>query len=512
MLEMLTQIERRTDYLAKYLPKRQQTKTRPASSFQGRYRDKYVDFVHDCIQWKAGEGPTAYQDEILAELPLRKRVAVRGPHGLGKTGLAAWVILCFALTRDGDDWKCPTTASAWRQLTKYLWPEIHKWSRKLRWDKIQRGPFDKRLELINLSLKLQTGEAFAVASDNHELIEGAHADTLLYLFDEAKAIPIKTFDAAEGAFSNAGEDSTGEAYALAISTPGEPVGRFYDIHAKRPGYEDWWVRHVTLDEAIEAGRISREWAEQRKKQWGESSAIYQNRVLGEFCSSDEDGVIPLSWIEAANLRWQNWKDNTLGEVQTTHLGVDVARSGQDRTVIALRSNDVTTELRRYSKEDTMQTTGRVKGLLNGSGITPVVDVIGIGAGVVDRLRELKKPVVAFNASERSEAKDRSGELGFVNKRSAAWWNLRELLDPANGEFIALPPDDMLTGDLTSPHWRVMSGGKIQIESKDDIKRRIGRSTDDGDAVVMAYFSEPEISGVEPLDGQIADQIAAFRGR
>jgi hypothetical protein len=85
------------------------------------------------------------------------------------------------------------------------------------------------------------------------------------------------------------------------------------------------------------------------------------------------------------------------------------------------------------------------------------------------------------------------ELGFVNKRSAARWNLRELLDPANNEDIALPPDDLLTGDLTAPHWRVMSGGKIQIESKDDIYKRIGRSTDDGDAVVMAFYQEPSTS-------------------
>jgi hypothetical protein len=77
----------------------------------------------------------------------------------------------------------------------------------------------------------------------------------------------------------------------------------------------------------------------------------------------------------------------------------------------------------------------------------------------------------------------------VNKRSAAWWYLRELLDPANGHGIALPPDDLLTGDLTAPHWRITSGGKVQVESKDEIRKRLGRSTDDGDAVVMAFWEE-----------------------
>jgi hypothetical protein len=118
---------------------------------------------------------------------------------------------------------------------------------------------------------------------------------------------------------------------------------------------------------------------------------------------------------------------------------------------------------------------------------PIVDVIGVGGGVVDRLRELKIAVVAFNASEATDHKDRSKELGFLNKRAAAWWRLREMLDPAFGPELALPPDDLLTGDLTAPHWFVRSGAKIQIESKDEIKKRLGRSPDSGDAVVQAVW-------------------------
>ena len=95
-------------------------------------------------------------------------------------------------------------------------------------------------------------------------------------------------------------------------------------------------------------------------------------------------------------------------------------------------------------------------------------------------------VLPFNASEKTSKRDRSGELGFTNKRSAAWWGMRELLEDG---LIALPPDDNLTGDLTAPKWRVMSGGRIQVESKDDIKKRLGRSPDDGDAVVMANFDD-----------------------
>lgn len=452
-----------------------------AVTFSNTYRNDPVAFVHDCLRWtKTDQGPTLYQDEVLSAISKHRRVSVRGPHGLGKTALAAWAVLWFSLTRDGYDWKIPTTASAWRQLNKFLWPEIRKWARRIDWAKVGREPFKEHLELLDLSLKLDTGEAFALASDNSALIEGAHAENLLYVFDESKEIKPDTWDSAEGAFS------TGDVYWLAISTPGEPQGRFYDIQSRKPGYEDWWVRRITLEETIRAGRVSKQWASDRQRQWGEQSAVYQNRVLGEFAASDEDGVIPLSWIELANERWLAWEE--AGKPgQFSCVGVDVARSGPDKTVQALRYGKVIAELRRTSKEDTMQTAGRVKGILDAHGGSAIIDVIGIGAGVVDRLREQKYNVSPFNASERTDQNDRSGELGFSNLRSAAWWNLREMLDPINGEEIALPPDDLLTGDLTAPHWRVMSGGKIEIEGKDDIKKRLGRSTDDGDAVVQAFY-------------------------
>lgn len=468
--------------------------------FQQKYRNDWAALIHDCIDWRSDQRPTPYQDEVLAELLARKRVAVRGPHGLGKTALAAWAVLAFALTRDGEDWKAPLTASAWRQLTKYLLPEIHKWARRLRWDVIGREPFDARTELLTLNLKLKTGEAFAVTSDDSDTIEGAHADSLFYVYDEAKAIPDATFDATEGAFAGGGGDTGGEAYALAISTPGEPVGRFYDIHKRKPGYEDWWVRHITLDEAVVAGRISREWAEQRKVQWGEGSAVYQNRVAGEFAASDEDGVIPLSWIERANERWQEWVDaGKPGKLVA--LGVDVGGGGEgsDKTVLAPVYEDYKVDkLRKYPRGDpetaTMETAGRVKGVLDANpGAEAIVDVIGIGAGVYHRLKEQKCAALPFNAAEAAErmvngkpapVKDKTDEFGFTNKRSAAWWLFRELLDPLDGVDIALPPDDELTGELTTPKWRVMSGARIQVESKVDIRKRIKRSTDCADGVIQ----------------------------
>jgi len=112
-----------------------------ASAPVRRYADDPQAFARECIAWPQGESLADYQEEILANLALHRREAVRGPHGLGKTALAAICVHWFALTRDGTDWKILTTASVWRQLTVYLWPEIHKWARRLRWEVIGRQPY-----------------------------------------------------------------------------------------------------------------------------------------------------------------------------------------------------------------------------------------------------------------------------------------------------------------------------------------------------------------------------------
>lgn len=447
------------------------------------WHDDPVLFAKTCIEFPAGSELTLYQADVLNHLVSERRVAQRGPHGLGKSAAAAILVHWFATTRDaaGIDWKIITTAGGWQQLTRYLWPEIKLWAHRLRWDVIGREPYNHRTELLTRNLNLEHGSAFAVASSDPALIEGAHAQEIFYVFDEAKSIVADTFDAAEGAFS------IGVGYALASSTPGDPSGRFYDIHQRKRGYEDWWCRHVTKDEVIAAGRMNEDWAAQKAIQWGADSAIYANRVEGEFHSSDTDAVIPLSWVEAAVERWYAWYDSGDPSGPLTDLGVDVAREGADQTVLAFRHGDLISELRFTSREDTMKTTGRAMAALGTSGARPVVDVVGVGGGVVDRLREQGIVVDAFSAGSSTDLKDRSGTTSFVNARSAAWYHLRELLDPAYGAQVALPDDDLLIGDLVSPKYEYTSTGKIKVESKDDIRKRIGRSTDAADAVVQAFW-------------------------
>jgi hypothetical protein len=450
------------------------------SDSMAKYRYDPVGFIHDVVRWGDQAGPAPYQDEILAAVVKHRRVCVRAPHGVGKTAVAALLLLWFVLTSQGLDWKVATTASVWRQLKQFLWPEIHKWARAINWLKMNRYPFRPSFEMQTMGIKLATGEAFAMASDNPAQLEGAHADRLLVIFDESKTIPPATWDAVEGAFS------TGDAYWLSISTPGDTVGRFYEIHSKKQGLTDWWTRHITVEEAIAAGRISRDWVEARRVQWGENSPVFQNRVLGEFATFSDVGVIPLAWVELANQRWLDWEDSGKpGDFVC--IGVDVARYGSDKTVFAPRFGNAIDTLMKYSKMDTMETAGKVVAYIRVHGGYANVDVVGVGAGVYDRVAEQKVLVYPFSAADRYEGTDTSGQLEFMNTRSAAWWCMRELLDPSSGANIALPLDDALTGDLVSLQWKTTSTGKIAMESKDDLIKRLGRSPDDGDAVIMAFF-------------------------
>lgn len=439
-----------------------------------------------------------YQKEILQTFLDMKRIAVRAPHGAGKTALSAIIVL-WAVSVFDTDVKVVTTASAWRQLTHFTWPEIHKWAKQGEFGKIgvtlREG---EELLALNMVVKDRKSErrALAAASDNPANLEGAHGSIMVVVFDEAKAIPTPVWDALEGAFS------TGRAFAIAISTPGAPSGRFYDIHKRKKGYADWAVKHITLDECIQAGRIQREWAEARREQWGTNSTVFQNRVLGNFAEDTEDVVIPLSWVERANALWE--ERNGVGSGLEAY-GLDCGYKGADPSVLAKLVGKTIETIDAYHKAEPMEMVGKVAARIPKEAVIGV-DTIGIGAGSYSRLAELgynAKPVVVSN---KTEYRDVTGQNTFYNLRSYIWWTIREWLDPDLGFDLALPPIDELTGDLTAPTWEYMSNGVIRVESKKDISARLGRSTDYADAVGMCLY----VAAHRGLSAEDVQKIATGR--
>ncbi len=450
--------------------------------FQKQYKRDPSGFVRDCLKWKDGEGPADYQDDILNLLVDNERVTVRAARGGGKTALASWFTLWWSLVHDGEeDWKVATMASNWRQVEDFFWPEVHWSAFKLKWDKIGREPFSESAELFKLSLQLKTGRAMGMSSDKSSALEGLHSSALGVVLDEAKSINQSTYDSMEGSFS-----TSGKIRIFMISTPGPPVGYFYDAHNGSPGFEDWVVRHVTCEESIKAGRITQKWVDKERARLGENSAMFKNHCLGEFATSDEDGLIPTHWIQLATDRWkaldaQGAFDNIIPD----QIGVDVARSGSDSTCRAFRLGNWVYNIERTGKQSTMETAGIVK-LDLARGGKAVVDVNGVGAGVYDRLVENEAADVApFMGQSKTELRDLSGQQGFANLRSAALWKVREWLDPENGHDAALFPDETVRQDLSAPTWSTNSTGNIAVETKEKIKARLKRSPDSGDAVMMS---------------------------
>lgn len=217
-------------------------------------------------------------------------------------------------------------------------------------------------------------------------------------------------------------------------------------------------------------------------------------LQGDWFASRVDNafqVIPTSWVIEAQRRW---KPQPPDDALMTTIGVDVAQGGSDETVLMPRYGSWYAMPKAHRGIDTKDGPA-VAGLVFAAmrdGCTIAIDLGGgWGGSAYDHCKQQinndkSEAVVAFNPSEASTQKARDGKIGFVNKRAEVWWKFREALDPETGAHIALPPDPQLVADLTVPRWKCPSG-KYQIESKDDIKKRLGgRSPDRGDAAVIAW--------------------------
>jgi len=457
-----------------------------------RWWNNPIQFVDDVVSFPDLDdgtpgGLSTYQADELDQLAEHHRVAVRGPRGSGKTMPAALAFWWFACTRElaGADWKIPTTAGSWHQISVYLWPEIRKWRNLIDWDRVGLDKPRLGVEFLTHQMKWGHGEAFGRAATDPDLIEGAHASNMLVIIDEGKSVADGIWNAIEGFFSNPGEH-----YVMALSTPGAASGRFHDIHMRMPGLEDWWPIKVTIEEAVDAGRVTQTWVDQMRLLWGEDSVMYRCHVLAEF-AGEEDGVIPMAWVEAAIERG---RQTDMESCRPYRIGVDVADTGTDQTVFAYIDHNVVYRLEKITHGDVVDHADKLATRVV-TGTKVVIDSIGIGAGTLAAAKKLGLDTFGFVASAGTKRKDRTGTFGFFNLRAAAWWGMRELLDPDLGDNIALPDDAELLGDLTAPRWREATGGRILIESKDDIRKRLGRSTDVGDAVVMGMWQVDTVTDI-----------------
>ena len=221
---------------------------------------------------------------------------------------------------------------------------------------------------------------------------------------------------------------------------------------------------------------------------------YRSQLLyGDFQAGfmdDEWQVIPTKWVTDAIKRLQTRPQPSVEKLTT--LGVDVARGGNDQTIIVKNFGYWIDEL--VKEPGQMTPDGHIVADMvhaeHSDSAAIHIDSVGIGASPYDILVGMGLPVVGINAAAASDVRDKSDQFGFANKRAEMWWRLREMLEPDSGFEVVLPNDRELIADLCAPRYKKTPRGDIQIESKDEIKKRLGRSTDCGDALVMALYEEP----------------------
>ena len=437
------------------------------------------------------------QAEILHSVQNNMRTAVRSCHGIGKTFTAAICILWFLYTHKKAI--VLSTAPTWRQVEKLIWKEIRSAYREA---VIPLGgnlmPKTPELHLIH-----DEWYAAGLSTNEPDRFQGFHEEHILVIVDEAAGVNLEIYEAIEGILTSSGARLLLIGNPTAIGTP------FYDAFVKDIGYKTFHVSafdtpnftaYGITPEDIANGTwqekakeisyprlITPQWVADRYKAWGEQSAPYQVRVMGNFPQQGEDTLIPLLWIELAMERWEETQES-----EPVQLGVDVAAYGSDKTVIAVRKGNKLMELNVYSQKNTRETTGLVIQHAKENNTKRIaVDEIGVGRGVVDSLEEEGYSDVGVNVAEKSTDAER-----YHNLRAELWWNLRELLNPEK-EPIALLPDDELLSELASVKYKVDARGAIQIESKEDMKKRLGHSPDRADAVVLAFSNtqhEGYISG------------------
>jgi len=327
-------------------------------------------------------------------------------------------------------------------------------------------------------LKASPTEAFISARtssrERPEALAGIHAENVLLVGDEASGIDEAVYESAAGSMS--GEHAT----TILLGNPTRGSGFFFRTHNELR--DKWWTRRVSC---TDSRRVSRDFIEDMAHRYGETSNAYRVRVLGEFPTADDDTLIARELVEGAMRR-----DVEPSATVPWVWGLDVARFGSDRTVLVKRKGNVVGEIKAWRGLDLMQTCGQVVAMFEEAGREKpeeiLVDSIGIGAGVVDRLQELRLPVRGINVAEASAMNQSAARL-----RDDLWLQVKAWLEKRD---CKLPKHDDLLTDLVSPTFTYTSNGKIKVEGKDDMRRRGVASPDYADALALTFASTAALVG------------------
>lgn len=445
------------------------------------YADHPVEFVEDII----GATPDEEQAKILRSVAQNQMTSVRSGHGVGKSTVEAWVVIWFMVTRPFP--KIPCTAPTQHQLFDILWAEVSKW---LRHNKALADEIVWTKEKVYM--KGYPEEWFAVArtASKPDALQGFHADDVLYIIDEASGVDDSIFEPVLGALSTPG------AKLLMCGNPTQLSGFFYESHNKnRASYAAFHI------DGRKSSRVSQDFVQTIIRMYGEDSDVFRVRVAGDFPLQEDDIFIPLPLVENSIMTEYSPRKKP----DSIHIGCDVARFGDDRTVIGYKIDEKAEFYKKRQGQDTMKTADDIvllgEMLVQRYRLTPdkddpipvKVDDGGVGGGVVDRLRQMKRnapeklwwleiyPVIFGQRIKHKHYHDSTTYMMSVVKK---------LLQPYDEEGhrkpveLILPDDDDLVAQLSGRKYGLTETSKIKVESKDAMKKRGRPSPDEADCVLL----------------------------
>lgn len=448
------------------------------------YWDEPAAFAEDMLDFD----PDVWQLAVMSDVASSRFVTVRSGQGVGKTALEAALVIWFLCCRPNPRVVC--TAPTRQQLHDVLWSEVAKW--------LERSMVKNLLKWTKTKIYMigQEKRWFATArtATKPENMQGFHEDHMLFIVDEASGVKDDIMEAIFGTLS--GEDNK----MLMCGNPTRTSGFFYDSHHKDRG--DYKAHRVS---SRDSKRTNKKNIEMLERKYGKDSDVVRVRVDGEFPRSEPDTFIPLELAEAAAMRavyqeidGDEADDDATPEFRTVipetaelEIGVDVARFGDDETVIVPRIGELVPYIRHYSKNDTMVTAGWViitaKECMQQYGrpqCTVKVDDDGVGGGVTDRIREvIREEGLNITVEDCHNGGKALDPEHYENWGTEAWAIVRDMLQAGD---IQIPNDEDLIGQLSTRKYSVTSKGKIILESKKEMKKRGLRSPDRADALILAF--------------------------
>ena len=441
------------------------------------YSTHPVEFVEDII----GATPDKEQAKILHSVFSNPMTSVRSGHGVGKSTVEAWSVIWFLCTHPFP--KIPCTAPTQHQLFDILWAEVSKWIRNSK-------ALSNELILTKEKLYMRgySEEWFAVArtASKPDALQGFHADHLLYIIDEASGVDDSIFEPVLGALSTPG------ARLLMCGNPTQLSVFFYDSHNKnRVSYSTFHIDGRNSD------RVPQDFVDTIIRMYGENSDVFRVRVAGDFPLQEDDIFIPLPLVERSIMT-----EYTPSIIPSTiHIGCDVARFGDDKTVIGYKVDEKASFYKKRHGQDTMKTADDIVQLgqelvskyYPTDPIPVKIDDGGVGGGVVDRLRQIKRndperfwwlevyPVKFGQKIKHKYYDDSTTYMMSVVKQLLAPHDENGQPKPVQ---LILPDDDDLVAQLSGRKYYITEQSKIRIESKDAVKKRGQPSPDEADCILL----------------------------